>query len=204
MHALCREMATRRWCFHADLGTLMNRHSTVVSYLHMLLAAVCGRLCVAGGDVIPGTVMPIGSNSDERDPKTWRTVATNFPAIMGTFPPNVLPEEILSGHDERPRAVIVSGSNPLRSYADTRAYEEAFGEARPARDPGDRHDGDGGPFALCPAGPVGLRELGLDLLRMELPGCVLPHATARRETGRRASRVRADLHAACKGARHRP
>ncbi len=72
--------------------------------------------------------MPIGSNSDERDPKTWRTVATNFPAIMGTFPPNVLPEEILSGHDERPRAVIVSGSNPLRSYADTRAYEEAFGK----------------------------------------------------------------------------
>ena len=128
VHALCREMATRRWCFHTDLGTLMNRHSTVVSYLHMLLAALCGRLCVAGGDVIPGTVMPIGSHSDERDPKTWRTVATNFPAIMGTFPPNVLPEEILSGHDERPRAVIVSGSNPLRSYADTTAYEEAFGK----------------------------------------------------------------------------
>jgi anaerobic selenocysteine-containing dehydrogenase len=128
VHALCRELATRRWCFHADLGTLMNRHSTVVSYLHMLLAAVCGRLCVAGGDVIPGTVMPIGANSDERDPKTWRTVATNFPAIMGTFPPNVLPEEILSGRDDRPRAVIVSGANPLRSYADTTAYEEAFGK----------------------------------------------------------------------------
>ncbi|NTV54864.1 MAG: molybdopterin-dependent oxidoreductase, partial [Syntrophaceae bacterium] len=128
VHALCREMTTRRWCFHTDLGTLMNRHSTVVSYLHMLLAALCGRLCVAGGDVIPGTVMPIGSHSDERDPKTWRTVATNFPAIMGTFPPNVLPEEILSGRDDRPRAVIVSGSNPLRSYADTRAYEEAFGK----------------------------------------------------------------------------
>ena len=128
VHALCREMATRRWCFHTDLGTLMNRHSTVVSYLQMLLAALCGRLCVAGGDVIPGTLMPIGSHSDERDPKTWRTVATNFPAIMGTFPPNVLPEEILSGLEERPRAVIVSGSNPLRSYADTTAYEEAFGK----------------------------------------------------------------------------
>lgn len=128
VYALCRELATRRWCFHPDLGTLMNRHSTLVSYLHMLLAAVCGRLCVAGGNVIPGTVMPIGSHSDERDPKTWRTVSTNFPAIMGTFPPNVLPEEILSGHDERPRAVVVSGSNPLRSYADTKAYEEAFGK----------------------------------------------------------------------------
>ena len=37
-----------------------------------------------------------------------------------------MPEEILSDHPERLRAVIVSGSNPLRSYADTTAYEEAF------------------------------------------------------------------------------
>ena len=47
---------------------------------------------------------------------------------MGVFPPNVLPEEILSGHPERIRAVLCSQSNPLRSYADTAAYEEAFGK----------------------------------------------------------------------------
>jgi hypothetical protein len=70
--------------------------------------------------------MPMGAHSDERDAKTWRTLATNFPAIMGTFPPNVMPEEILSDHPERLRAVLVSGSNPLRSYADTTAYEQAF------------------------------------------------------------------------------
>ncbi|MCK7578011.1 MAG: hypothetical protein MZV65_21165 [Chromatiales bacterium] len=104
----------------------MNRHSTVVSYLHMILAAVCGRLCVTGGDVIPGTVMPIGSNGDERDPKTWRTVATNFPAIMGTFPPNVLPEEILSGHDERPRAIIVE-RKPASILRGHDGMREAFG-----------------------------------------------------------------------------
>jgi anaerobic selenocysteine-containing dehydrogenase len=45
---------------------------------------------------------------------------------MGVFPPNVLPEEIMSDHPERTRAVLCCQSNPLRSYADTTAYEEAF------------------------------------------------------------------------------
>ncbi len=126
VHALCKELSRRRWCFHSDLGTLMNRHSTLVSYLHIILAVVCGRVCVQGGNVIPGTFVPLGSHSDERDPKSWKTVQTGFPAITGSFPPNVLPEEIMSDHPERPRAVIVCGSNPLRSYADTTAYEQAF------------------------------------------------------------------------------
>jgi anaerobic selenocysteine-containing dehydrogenase len=45
---------------------------------------------------------------------------------MGVFPPNVLPEEIMSNHPERTRAVLCCQSNPLRSYADTTAYEGAF------------------------------------------------------------------------------
>jgi anaerobic selenocysteine-containing dehydrogenase len=72
--------------------------------------------------------MPLGSHSDERNPKTWRTVETDIPAIMGYFPPNVVPEEILSQKEDRLRAMIISGSNPLRSYADTLAYEKAFEE----------------------------------------------------------------------------
>ena len=124
---LCRLMTTRRWCLHPDLGVFMSRHSTTTSYLHHILMAVCGRLCVPGGNVIPGHLMPICSHSDERDPRTWRTVATDYPAIAGVFPPNVMPEEILCDHPERLRAVIVSQSNPLRSYADTAAFEEAFG-----------------------------------------------------------------------------
>jgi anaerobic selenocysteine-containing dehydrogenase len=38
-----------------------------------------------------------------------------------------MPEEILSDHPERLRAVYVSACNPLRAYPDTRAFEEAFG-----------------------------------------------------------------------------
>ncbi|MBU0992026.1 MAG: molybdopterin-dependent oxidoreductase [Proteobacteria bacterium] len=123
---LCREMSIRKWCVHTDLGILMNRHSTVVSYLVIILSALCGRLCVPGGNVIPGNVVPLGPHTDDSDPKTWRTQTTDLPAISGFHPPNVLPEEILSEHPKRPRAVINSCANPLRSYADTTAYEKAF------------------------------------------------------------------------------
>ena len=123
---LCRKFATRKWSMHYDLGVLMSRHSTATTYLEAILLAICGRICVPGGNVIPGALMPLGSHSDERDPRTWRTVTTDFPAITGVFPPNVMPEEILSDHPDRLRAVIIGQSNPLRSYADTSAYEAAF------------------------------------------------------------------------------
>jgi anaerobic selenocysteine-containing dehydrogenase len=111
---------------HFDLGVMMNRHSTLASWLYLLLAAVCGRLCVPGGNVIPGVVHPMGFHSEDGHPDNWRTLATDFPAIMGFHPPNVLPEEILSEHPRRIRALINSSSNPLRSYADTTAFENAF------------------------------------------------------------------------------
>lgn len=126
VYSLCRELSKRRWCVHQDLGVYMNRHSTAASYLIMILAAICGRICAPGGNVIKGGLVPLGSNTDDKDPKTWRTVTTNIPSVIGTFPPNVLPEEILSEHPERPRALLICGSNPLRSYADTTAYEKAF------------------------------------------------------------------------------
>ncbi len=124
---ISRQFATRRSCLRYDLGVLMNRHSAVSSYLAVILQAICGRIGVRGGNIFHGQMMPLGSHTDERDPKTWRTMATNFPAVVGCFPPNALPEEILSEHPDRLRAVIVSGANPLRSYADTTAYEKAFG-----------------------------------------------------------------------------
>lgn len=122
----CRLLSTRRWCMHTDLGVLMNRHSTVTSYLLTILQVICGRMFVSGGNVISGALTPLGFHTDERDPRTWRTLVTDFPAIKGFHPPSVLPEEILSGHPERIRAVITGSSNPLRSYPDTTAYEKAF------------------------------------------------------------------------------
>ncbi len=119
---VCREFATRRSSIIDDLGILMNRHSALVSYLLIVLQAICGRLGVPGGNYLQGG----GSRSDPRDPKVWRTLSTDIPAINGMFPPNVLPEEIMHDHPERLRAVLCWAANPLRSYADTTAYEKAF------------------------------------------------------------------------------
>lgn len=124
---VCRLMATRRWCVHPDLGIYMGRRSTLNTYLMNILGAICGIFGVRGGNVIPGVVMPIGFHADERNAKTWRTVATDMPpAAAGAYPPAVMPEEILSDHPERLRAVLVSACNPLRAYPDTTAYESAF------------------------------------------------------------------------------
>jgi len=124
---VCEIMTSKRWCIHPDLGIYMGRHSTLNSYVMAVLCAVCGVFGVRGGNIIPAMMTPMGRHADERDPKTWRTVATDFPPVAaGSFPPGAMPEEILSEHPERLRAVHVSACNPLRAYPDTTAYEEAF------------------------------------------------------------------------------
>ncbi|MBN1380582.1 MAG: molybdopterin-dependent oxidoreductase [Deltaproteobacteria bacterium] len=119
---VCREFAARRSSIIDDLGILMNRHSALVSYLLVVLQALCGRIGVPGGNYLQGG----GTGADPRDPKVWRTLLTDIPAVNGMFPPNVLPEEIMHDHPERLRAVLCWAANPLRSYADTTAYEKAF------------------------------------------------------------------------------
>ncbi|WP_054032811.1 molybdopterin-containing oxidoreductase family protein [Desulfatitalea tepidiphila] len=129
VHRLCRLMTTRRWAMHPDLGIYMGRRSTLNSYMINILAAICGGFAKRGGNVIPGMVMPLGRHADDRDPKNWRTMATDMPPVAaGSFPPAVMPEEILSDHPERLRAVYVSSCNPLRAYPDTTAYERAFAQ----------------------------------------------------------------------------
>ncbi|MBW1945453.1 MAG: molybdopterin-dependent oxidoreductase [Deltaproteobacteria bacterium] len=127
---ICRLFTTRKSSHHSDLGVLMNRHSTLVSYLQNVLVAICGRIGMEGGNVFPVGLRGGGGRKretpDEREARLWRTVASDYPAITGTYPPNVMPEEIMTDHPKRLRTVIVSGTNPLRSFADTSAYEEAF------------------------------------------------------------------------------
>lgn len=123
---VARLFATRKSSLHADLGVLMGRHSSVTTYLQIILLAICGRLFVPGGNVVPGYLMTLGPHTDDRNPKYWKTISTGFPTLLGMHPPNVMPEEIEYNHPERLRAVLVSSSNPLRSFADTTAYERAF------------------------------------------------------------------------------
>lgn len=121
-----RLFASRKSCLRSDLGLLMTRHSTLISYLEEALLTICGRVGQPGGNIFPLGLFGPGSHSDENDPETWRTITTNFPAICGLYPPNAMPEEIISDSPDRLRAIIVSSCNPLRSFADTTAFENAF------------------------------------------------------------------------------
>ncbi|MBP1760851.1 MAG: anaerobic dehydrogenase, typically selenocysteine-containing [Firmicutes bacterium] len=125
---VARLLAQTKSCIHQDLGIYMNRNSSINNYMLHILRAITGRFCVEGGQILPAVLFLMGSDSDERNPKTWRTVKTNMFPILGTFPPAVFPEEVLNDHPDRLRALIVSGCNPLRSYPDTQAYEKAFAE----------------------------------------------------------------------------
>jgi len=121
---VCRLFTTRKSCYISDLGVLMTRHSTLISWLESVFLSVTGRFSRKGGNRIPsGIGRPRQQTSEE-----WKTVITGFPAITGIYPPNVIPEEILNEHPDRLRAIVVSACNPMRSYADTSAYEEAFGK----------------------------------------------------------------------------
>jgi anaerobic selenocysteine-containing dehydrogenase len=122
---VCREFATRRSCLMDDLGILMGRHSALISYLIVVLLTICGRISVPGGNLLVGGGR---DESDTNDPRLWRTLITDIPAINGMFPPNVLPEEIMNDRTDRIRAVLNFAANPLRSYADTTAYENAFSQ----------------------------------------------------------------------------
>ncbi len=123
---IARLIAQTKSSIHEDLGIFMNRNSTINCYLLHILRAITGRFCVEGGHIIPAFLFPMGSNSDERKSRTWRSVHNNTFPVMGVFPPAIFPEEVLNDNPERLRALIVSACNPLRSFPDTQAYEKAL------------------------------------------------------------------------------
>ncbi len=106
-----------------DLGIYHGLNMLESVYLERILLAITGNIGVPGGAVFPGNFMALDLEDTE---EKWKTRVAGIEAIRGLFPPNALPEEILTPGEDRIRAVIVEGSNPLRSYADTKKYEEAF------------------------------------------------------------------------------
>jgi len=114
----------KRAATRIDLGIYHNIYMMENVYLERILLAITGNIGVPGGVVFPEAFVSAGllEGSGER----WRTRVAGIPEIRGLFPPNALPEEILTPGEGRIRALFVEGANPLRSYADTKKFEEAF------------------------------------------------------------------------------
>ena len=105
-----------------DLGVQMNRHSTVVSYLHRFLWLFTGNFGKRGTHFVPTTMVNIfgGSQSSRTSPVVGARI------IGGMIPCNVIPEEILTDHPDRYRAMLIEAANPAHSLADSQRFREAL------------------------------------------------------------------------------
>lgn len=104
-----------------DLGVQMNRHSTLVSYLHRLTWMTTGNLGKKGSQYIPSVLVPMVSGVVKRN-----SPVTGAPVIGGLIPCNLIPDEILADSDKRFRAMIVEAANPAHSLADSKRMREAL------------------------------------------------------------------------------
>lgn len=128
IEAVARDFATARSaCISWDLGVEHVPNSTLNSYLIRVLLLLTGNLGRPGGNLFVQTFGPKIPTLG----KMPRATVSGLEAVpmfvpMGGFSPNLIPEEILTDHPERMRALIVDGANPLRSYVDTSRFREAF------------------------------------------------------------------------------
>jgi anaerobic selenocysteine-containing dehydrogenase len=116
-----------------DLGVQMNLHSTLNSYLNRLVWLLTGHYARRGTNnaFVPLLGLSALSNDrkDRRDagPRPYsRSPVTGSRIIMGLVPCNVIPEEILTDHPKRFRAMLIESANPMHSLADSARMREAI------------------------------------------------------------------------------
>ncbi len=111
-----------------DLGIQMNRHSTLNSYLNKLLWVLTGNFAKRGAQYVPASIVPITGKLDKLAAgiECKRTPVTGDRIISGLTPCNTIPDEILSDHPKRYRAMIVESGNPAHSLADSKRMREAL------------------------------------------------------------------------------
>ncbi|ORW01988.1 molybdopterin-dependent oxidoreductase [Mycobacterium kyorinense] len=105
-----------------DLGIQQAPNSTVCSYLNKMLWILTGSFAKRGGQHLHSAFGPLMRHGTE----VGRTPVTGAPLIGGLVPSNVVPQEILTDHPDRFRAMFVESSNPAHSLADSAACRAAF------------------------------------------------------------------------------
>ena len=104
-----------------DLGIQQAPNSTLCSYVNRLLWILTGNFGNPGGMHLHTSFVNLF-----RDRRVRRTPVTGAPIIGGLVPCNVIPDEILTEHPDRFRAMIVESANPAHSLADSERFREAF------------------------------------------------------------------------------
>lgn len=123
---LCRTVdviaGAESFASYEDLGVQMNRHSTLVSYLHRLVWLLTGHFGRPGTCFVPTPLSPLLVVKDE----DRRTPVLGERIVGGLVPCNVIAEEILADHPGRYRAMIVEAANPAHSLADSQRFRAAM------------------------------------------------------------------------------
>jgi anaerobic selenocysteine-containing dehydrogenase len=111
-----------------DLGIQMNRHSTLNSYLEKLLWVLTGNFAKPGAQYVPVPIVNVAGNIEKlvHGDDDKRTPVTGERIISGLTPCNSIPDEILTDHPRRYRAMIVESGNPAHSLADSPRMREAL------------------------------------------------------------------------------
>jgi anaerobic selenocysteine-containing dehydrogenase len=118
-----------------DLGLQMSVHSTLSSYLGRLVWLLTGHYGRPGTNnaFIPLLSLSKASKAQSMQGQEGRsksedrrTPVTGAKVIMGLIPCNVIPEEILTDHPKRFRAMFIESTNPVHSLADTPRMRRAL------------------------------------------------------------------------------
>src|SRR5205809_181360 len=84
------------------------RRWTLCSYLNKLLWILTGNFAKRGGQHLHSSLGPLFRHVTA----VGRTPVTGAPVVGGLIPSNAVPQEILTDHPDRFRAMIVESSNP--------------------------------------------------------------------------------------------
>src|SRR6185369_13903753 len=102
-------------------------HSTLSSYVEKLLWALTGNFAKPGAQYAYSTLVKLASVARDDAAPTRVSPVVGARIISGLLPCNVIPEQILTDHPQRYRAMIVESGNPAHSLADSQRMREALG-----------------------------------------------------------------------------
>jgi len=100
---------------YEDLGVQQSPHSTLCSYLEKLLYLLTGNFAKRGAMNIHSRFVSLGGG--QGGGRT--TPVGGHRIITGLVPCNVIPDEIVTDHPKRFRAMLVESANPAHSLADS-------------------------------------------------------------------------------------
>ncbi|MDW5593998.1 molybdopterin-dependent oxidoreductase [Conexibacter stalactiti] len=105
-----------------DLGIQQGPNSVLCSYLNKLVWLLRGSFGKPGAMHLHSWMAPLARYKID----SATTPVSGAPIVGGLVPCNAIPDEILTDHPQRLRAMIVESANPAHSLADSGRWREAL------------------------------------------------------------------------------